>query len=75
MSLPGGVLVWHKVAPGRVDIEGVLLCGERLGNVWYQLATDLFKHAGRRGVEVKDRKSATFSLDRRRGSFRIRLAA
>jgi hypothetical protein len=31
--------------------------------VWYQLATDLFKYSGSRGVEVKDRKSATFSLD------------
>ena len=31
--------------------------------MWYQLATDLFKYSGSRGVEVKDRKSATFRLD------------
>ena len=28
-----------------------------------QLAADLFQYARRRGVEVKDRKGATFSLD------------
>jgi hypothetical protein len=29
----------------------------------HQLAADLFQYARRRGVEVKDRKGATFSLD------------
>jgi hypothetical protein len=31
--------------------------------MWHQLAADLFKYARRSGVEVKDRKGATFSLD------------
>ena len=31
--------------------------------MWNQLAADLFQYARRSGVEVKDRKGATFSLD------------
>lgn len=31
--------------------------------MWRQLSTDLFKYARRSGVEVKDRKGTTFSLD------------
>src|ERR1022692_1683014 len=58
-----GVLVRHKVAPCRVDIEVVQLRGERAGNLWHQLAVDLFKYTRRGGVEVKDGKGATLGLD------------
>src|SRR5713101_7157723 len=58
-----GVLVGHKVAVPRVDVEAVQLRGEWGRVLRHELAADLFENAHRLWVEVKDGEGTALGFE------------